>query len=147
MTILRPATPTDAGRLAGILSGFIDDTPWMPRIHTRAEDLAHVGQLIQNGWVTVAETGPEVAGFLAREGATIHALYVSGAHRNLGVGRALLDHAKAAEPRLRLWTFQANTGAQRFYRRAGFTETQRTSGACNDERLPDIEYVWERSVP
>ena len=53
---LRPATPTDAGAVGAILSEFVDDTAWMPRIHTRAEDLAHAGDLITRGWVTVAET-------------------------------------------------------------------------------------------
>ena len=52
---LRPARTTDAGRVGAILSAFIDDTPWMPRIHTRAEDLSFAGMMIDRGWITVAE--------------------------------------------------------------------------------------------
>jgi hypothetical protein len=43
---------------------------------------------------------------------------------------------------LRLWTFASNAGAQRFYERHGFVETRRTDGRDNEERAPDILYVW-----
>ena len=58
------------------------------------------------------------------------------------MGRRLLRAAMAQSPRLWLWTFQANTGAQRFYLREGFAEIRRTDGAGNDEGLPDIQYSW-----
>ena len=59
-----------------------------------------------------------------------------------GAGKALLDAAKAAAPRLILRTFAANTRAQKFYRREGFAETGRGGGADNEEGLPDIAYEW-----
>ena len=43
-----------------------------------------------------------------------------------GLGKALLDRAKAGRDRLQLWTFVANDGARRFYRREGFRELGRT---------------------
>jgi GNAT superfamily N-acetyltransferase len=139
---LRAAQTTDAGTLAEILSGFIDDTDWMPRIHTRAEDLAHMGTLIDRGWVTVAQQGDRIAGFLACHDGWVHALYLAPRFRGRGLGKALLDHAKSRHSQLDLWTFQANGSAQRFYLREGFRETARTDGADNDENLPDIHYVW-----
>ena len=142
--VLRPATPLDAGRLGTILSGFIDGTPWMPRVHTRAEDLAHAGDLIDRGWVTVAETGGEVAGFLAQDGALIQSLYIAPQMQGRGLGSALLSRAQTRADRLRLWTFAANRPARKFYEKHGFTEAARTDGAGNDEGLPDIEYVWRR---
>jgi len=50
---------------------------------------------------------------------------------------------------LRLWTFESNTGAQRFYERHGFVATDRTDGRNNEEGAPDILYVWngERDAP
>ena len=87
---------------------------------------------------------PVVQGFLARDGEDILALYVRPSQTGRGIGRALMQAAKARCPRLRLWTFQANIAAQRFYLREGFAEAARTDGAGNDEGLPDIHYIWER---
>ncbi len=142
--VLRDATPLDAGRVGAILSAFIDGTPWMPRIHTRAEDLAHAGTLIARGWVTVAELDSRVEGFLAQDGGVIQSLYIDPARQGQGLGSALVHKAQTASERLRLWTFAANRPAQNFYEKHGFTESARTDGAGNDEGLPDIEYVWRR---
>ncbi|SDY72638.1 GNAT family N-acetyltransferase [Citreimonas salinaria] len=149
--LLRPALPTDAGAVGDILSDFIDSTPWMPRIDTRAEDLAHAAMLVDRGWVTLAETpqadpGPRVLGFLARQGCAIHALYLARPARGRGIGRVLLADAQARADRLSLWTFAANAPAQRFYERAGFAPVERTDGE-NEEGLPDIRYLWERPAP
>ena len=144
MTTLRLATSLDAGAVGAILSEFVDTTPWMPRIHTRAEDLAHAARMIEFGWVTVAQHGDQVVGFMARDSVELNALYVAQIAQNDGVGAALLAQAQAAVEHLDLWTFQANTGAQRFYLRHGFSEVLRTDGANNDEKLPDIQLVWHR---
>nr|WP_254702641.1 GNAT family N-acetyltransferase [Sulfitobacter sp. THAF37] len=143
---MRPARPMDAGAVGMILSEFVDTTPWMPRIHSRAQDLAHAGDLIELGWVTLAEDDRDVIGFAARNKAELHALYVARHARGQGVGSDLLRQAQAAAPSLTLWTFQANTGAQRFYLRHGFSETLRTDGARNDEGLPDIRYDWRQEA-
>ena len=142
---LRAATPLDAGRVGEILSGFIDGTEWMPRVHTRAEDLAHAGDLIARGWVTVVEKEGTVKGFLAQDRSVIQSLYIVPDAQGQGYGTALLMRAQERADLLTLWTFEANRGAQRFYERHGFTERQRTDGAGNDEGLPDIEYEWRRS--
>jgi hypothetical protein len=44
-------------------------------------------------------------------------------------------------PTLR-WTFVSNEGAQRFYRRHGFHEVERTDGTRNEEGAPDILFAW-----
>lgn len=139
---LRAARSTDAGTVGAILSEFIDTTPWMPRIHTRAEDVGFAGQMIDNGWVSVAEIAGQVRGFAAREGEEVHALYIAGPVQRTGVGSALLRVCQSQVERLTLWTFQANTGAQAFYERHGFTPVEQTDGARNDEGLPDIRFEW-----
>lgn len=146
MSVLRAARSTDAGAVGTILSEFIDTTDWMPRIHTRAEDLAHAGSMIARGWVTVAEQGRHVVGFAALNGKEVNALYVAAAVRGQGVGTALLHHLQKAQDTLALWTFQQNEGAQRFYLRHGFVEMDRTEGQTNDEGLPDILYAWQRKA-
>ena len=146
MIHLRPARSTDAGAVGDILSEFIDTTDWMPRIHTRAEDLAHAGEMIRRGWVTVAERDGGVVGFAACDGAELNALYVAGNHQGQGVGAALLTRLQKDASRLELWTFEANDGAQRFYRRHGFAEVARTDGADNDEKLPDVRFEWVKEA-
>lgn len=144
MTLLRPATPLDAGRVGAILSAWIDETPWMPRVHTRAEDIAHADMMVARGWVTVSEN-ETITGFLARDKDDIHALYIAPTARGQGIGSQLLGDAMLHEDKLTLWTFQANTRAQTFYKRHGFSEVDRTDGAANDEGLPDIRYQWQRT--
>lgn len=140
---LRPATPDDAPAIAAILVGWVQETPWMPKLHTPEEDRWFAGHLIATQEVTVLVL-PEVAGFLARAGEDISALYLSAGARGQGHGSRLLAAAMAGRERLGLWTFQANAGARRFYARAGFREVAMTDGAGNDERLPDVQMQWER---
>lgn len=139
---LRPATPLDAGAAGGILYRFQQETAWMPKLYTSAEVISFCGTMIDRGWVTVAERWGCVEGFLARDGAEVCALYLAAEACGQGSGKALLDAAKSAAPRLTLRTFAANTGAQKFYRREGFAETGRGCGAGNEEGLPDIAYEW-----
>jgi len=139
---LRPAWPTDAGKTGDILWAFISDTDWMPCLYTAAETISFCGQMIDRGWVTVAVLDDQVQGFIARDGAEIHALYLAQSAKRRGLGRMLLEDAKAQSKHLKLWTFQANTSAQQFYLREGFVEAARTDGADNDEKLPDIHYIW-----
>ena len=142
--ILRAARSTDAGSVGAILSEFTDTTRWMPGLHSRAEDIAYAGAMIDRGWVTVAEDDAGIAGFSALDGAEVVSLYVASRARGHGVGTQLLGALKAQSDTLTLWTFQANTGAQRFYARHGFVEVERTDGRRNEEHLPDIRYDWKR---
>jgi len=146
VSVLRAARSTDAGAVGGILSEFIDTTPWMPRIHTRAQDLAHAGSMIARGWVWLAEADGQIAEFSACDGDEMHALYVARAFRGQSLGAALLRRAQSQRASLGLWTFQANARAQAFYLRHGFVEARRTDGAGNDEKLPDISYTWKREA-
>lgn len=142
---IRPARTTDAGKIAAILTEANRAPPWKPHLHTGAQDVAHCGRLIDRGWVHVAEDeNGRVVGFIARDGEEIDALFVAGPDRGQGIGKVLLDHAKESVDRLELWTFQLNTGAQKFYEREGFTEVKRTDGSNNQEQLPDVRYAWEK---
>ena len=143
---LRPAFSTDAGKTAAIMSNYMEDTLWMPRVHTGAEDIGFLGLMIDRGWVTVAMSAGKVVGFVARDGANIQALYVEKNTRRLGCGALLLAHAKADAEKLSLWSFQGNTDAQAFYTANGFCEVERTDGAGNDENLPDIRFERHREA-
>ncbi|SLN72460.1 GNAT family N-acetyltransferase [Ruegeria meonggei] len=142
--ILRPAHSTDAGAVGGILHAFSRENDWMPELHSGAETIAFCGYMIDQGWVTVAETDERVVGFLALKAGEIHSLYLTPPKCGQGIGQRLLDYAKSKQPKLSLFAFQANHGACRFYERNGFTEFARSDGADNDENLPDVKYVWHR---
>lgn len=141
---LRTANRDDAPALGAILSDWIDATPWMPRLHSRADDLGFVAGLIARCRVTVScahAANDRVAGFLALDGDTIPALYIDAAQRGRGHGTALMRAAQAETGALSLWVFQANTMALRFYAGLGFAINRSTRGD-NEEGLPDHLMTW-----
>lgn len=141
--MIRPAQDRDAPAMAEVLSDWIDATPWMPRIHTRAEDFGFCQSLLARMDVWIADR-PEGVGFLARQGESIDALYLAPGIRRDGWGTALLAAAMAGKKRLSLWTFQANHAAIAFYQMRGFRITEVTDGQGNAEKLPDCLMIWER---
>ncbi|MDO8033163.1 GNAT family N-acetyltransferase [Janthinobacterium sp. SUN128] len=82
----------------------------------------------------VAECGGIVTGFAAvytgdAPDYFLHHLYVHPAHSGMGIGAQLLAAVVARfGPRLSLKTQLANTGARRFYARAGWGEDAEDSG-------------------
>ena len=70
-------------------------------------------------------------------------LYLDPGWRGRGIGDQFVALAKERSPQgLSLWTFQVNEPAHRFYERHGFVEAERTDGSGNEEREPDVRYVW-----
>ena len=150
--VLRAATSADAPRLAEILfAGRATFMPYAPSVHTDAELRVWVRQqLVPAGGVTVAERDDAVIGFVAlsqdRECSWIEQMYVHPAHVGKGIGATLLAHALKVLPRpVRLYTFQENSGARRFYERHGFAAMQMTNGEANEERCPDVLYEMAAS--
>lgn len=146
---IRRATPADASataelylraRRAGTASGTVpppahgDDEvrDWVVRVVIPAGEC----------WLAENASGT-VLGMLVLEEDWIDQLYVDPELTGAGIGSALIAVAKRERPDgLRLWTFQSNRGAQRFYRCHGFHEAERTDGSRNEERAPDVRYVW-----
>lgn len=142
---LRPARSTDAGQTGDILWASGLDTPLRPDLFSAAEAIGVCGRMIDRGWVVVAEDAEgRIIGFLARDGDEVHALYVAREAAGQGVGKALLDQAKAGADRLHLRAYQANRSACRFYRREGFHEIARDAGGQNDCDQPNIHFLWQR---
>lgn len=85
-----------------------------------------------------------VIGFLAYTSETVSHLYVHVDYQNKGIGSVLLDIAKKnSSGVLRLFTFERNMRARRFYERHGFRIIRH--GFEEFWQLADIEYEW--SVP
>lgn len=140
------ARSLDAGVIGDILSATNDQMPWLPRVHSAAEEIKYAGDMIDAGWIRVAHVEEKVVGFIARDDTQIHALYVLPEAQHQGVGTALLEDAKQTCDILRLWSYQENLMATRFYASRGFAELERTDGSSNDARLPDIHFEWTRSA-
>jgi GNAT superfamily N-acetyltransferase len=70
-------------------------------------------------------------------------LYVEPGFTGMGLGSRLIQLAKSRRPAgLQLWTFATNTAAQRFYLRHAFVVAETTDGSGNEEKAPDIRFVW-----
>ncbi len=141
---LTEATPLDADALGRILGDWLRGTGWIPVLHSREEDTSFLARMIANHRVLVARQEGVPLGFIGIRQGDIAGFYMAENARGKGFGKLLLDTVKKTEPRLALWTFQANTGAIAFYKREGFVEVERTDGAGNEEKLPDVRMIWRR---
>jgi GNAT superfamily N-acetyltransferase len=145
-----PAAGGDASAMADIwLRSFTAALPGVHRAHTDEQVLAWFRQVVvptQESWV--AEAGGRPVGLLVLDGTELEQLYLDPDWRGRGIGDRLVALAKERRPDgLTLWTFQVNVPARRFYERHGFVEAERTDGRRNEEREPDIRYVWRAPVP
>jgi GNAT superfamily N-acetyltransferase len=143
--ILRPARAADALAVADIdLSARAEALPFVRWVHPPHEVRAWIAdKLIPGGGVTVAEADGALLGYMALRDDWVAQLYVRPGQWRRGIGSALLEHAKVARPGgLRLWCFQRNAAARAFYERHGFGTDHMTDGADNEEREPDVLYVW-----
>ncbi len=145
----RRATLDDLPDVAALhRRAFFRAMPHMPVLHTPEEDRAFYATVVfPSTQLWLIEYSGEVAGFIAFRPGWINHLYVHPDHQGRGFGSALLAHAQSAESALRLWTFQCNLPARRFYEARGFRSERETDGADNEERQPDILYCWMRAFP
>lgn len=114
-------------------------------LHTPEED-RHFYREIVFGECTIigAFLRDALVGHVAMRPGWIDHLYVDPARQSRGIGSALLKLAKRRMDDIQLWTFEANSGARRFYERHGFFVEERSDGARNEESQPDLRYHWRR---
>ena len=145
----RLAVPGDAEALASVyLRSRRELVACAPLAHSDEEIRAWIrGRLIPAGRTTVALVGSEVVGLLAvsskPDGSWIEQLYLIPERIGEGIGTVLLERALAElPPPIRLYTFQANARARRFYEARGFEAIAFGDGSHNEERCPDVLYEW-----
>jgi GNAT superfamily N-acetyltransferase len=137
--------PGDAAAVAEVwLRSFAAALPTVRRAHSEDEVRGWVRDVLLPGHdVWVADVEGRVVGLLAVSDGRLDQLYLSPDWRGRGLGDRFLALAKETQPSgLQLWTFQVNQPAQRFYERHGFVAVERTDGSRNEEREPDVRYVW-----
>lgn len=118
--------------------------PYLPDLHS-ADEYLHffANRVFTKDTVYIAlDEDRQCIGFIAFGDGWVNHLYVLPSHQGLGVGGLLLDKAKQAAQTLRLWTFERNERALRFYSKRGFSVIDRTDGARNEEKQPDLLLQW-----
>jgi GNAT superfamily N-acetyltransferase len=145
--LLRTATADDVAAVATLMRRtWRRSLPFLPVLHTPAEDHAYfAGVVFRDCTVLLAETDGVLRGFLAWRPGWIDQFYVAPEAQRQGIGTRLLAAVQAREDVVSLWTFTANGAARAFYARHGFTEIDRTDGAGNEERAPDVLLRWRRA--
>ena len=152
--IVRRAVPDDARHAARVfLRSRRFATPTILELHDLDDVTGWIGGRIAADEVWVADLdGVVVAEMILGDTPSaggsaglrwLDHLYLDPAWMGRGLGDRLLALAVERAPAgLQLWTHEVNSGAQRFYGRHGFEGVERTDGSGNEERMPDIRYVW-----
>ena len=146
MPILRQLTLAEmdiAGEIHRIARA--DRLPWLPNFRTpeQAAEVYRRRVFPAHALWGALEDGV-IKGLIAFRPGWVEALFVLPQRQRRGLGTALLDVAKGANPSLHLWTFQRNLPARRFYEARGFVLVEETDGAGNMEHEPDALYFWSR---
>jgi ribosomal protein S18 acetylase RimI-like enzyme len=145
----RPATVGDADAVADVyLRSRKELVSCAPLVHCDEDVRDWIRrQLIPAGCTTVGVADGLIIGFLAVSRGTdcswIDQLYLLPSWVDRGIGSRLLELAESGLPSpIRLYTFQCNERARRFYERRGFKAIAFGDGSGNEERCPDILYEW-----
>lgn len=146
--MIRIATIDDAPSVATVLiesrKAF---QPFAPSVHPEVDVRRWVREeLMPMCRVHVAQVGQLVCGVIAcsrpPDDSWIRQLFVLPGWTGRGIGTLLLHQAHAAlQPPIRLYTFQQNVGARRFYERHGYVPVAFSDGRDNEEQCPDVLYV------
>jgi len=141
----READSSDAPSCVEILENYIDQTPWINITLDETQELVSSwGNLFESEEAWVALDNDRIVGFCERtasSGNNIGALYVVPELRSVGIGKRLLDMAKADCDQIIVWAYEKNVQGRRFYRREGLVENYREFDEdCN---LMDIMHIWK----
>ncbi len=105
----------------------------------------YVNEVFPAGPLWGAFAGSQLVGHLALRPGWIDHLYVEPVWHGQGIGSCLVALAQREQDELRLYTFQSNSRARRFYERHGFVIEELTDGLRNEEKMPDMTYYWQLS--
>ncbi len=83
-----------------------------------------------------------IEGFIGLTGHEIAGIFVAGGARSKGVGKQLLDHAKAVKTPLFLHVYRKNLRAIRFYEREQFAVQSEQTDYNTQE--PEFLMAWNR---
>ena len=138
--MIRPLKTADLEAVAALwLAANLQAHAFIPAQYWR-EHYRPVRGLLAQAEVYVYEVSGVLQGFIGLDGDYIPGLFVQPGAQSRGIGKALLDFAKAGRPSLSLQVYQNNTGALRFYQREGFVIQD--AGVDQDTGEGDYTMVW-----
>jgi len=147
--MIRLADTQDAHEIGELfLASRKKHVSFAPLAHSDAEVRDWIRDtVIPGGGVFVYCERDVIVGFVAiseHDGFSwVDQLYVGPACVGRRYGAFLLSHAKGLlKPPIRVYTFQQNEGARRFYRREGFRDIHLSDGSLNEEQCPDVLLEW-----
>jgi GNAT superfamily N-acetyltransferase len=147
--LFRKATASEADAVSTVyLSSRKRFLPFVPISHSDDQVRRWIANhLIPNADVSVAVVKGKIVGLMAltrsETAGWIDQLYMSPSATGLGIGTLFIKQAKEQlDPPIRLYTFQANEGARRFYERHSFQAIAFGDGSQNEENCPDILFEW-----
>ncbi|MEE9313707.1 MAG: GNAT family N-acetyltransferase [Rhizobiaceae bacterium] len=139
----RSGLPSDAPDCVDILRDWVEETRWMPAPDERQELVVYWQGIFESDLAWVAEIGDHIVGFCTRSDELVGALYVIPEARSAGIGKHLLDLAKANRDWIALWAYEKNTPARKFYQREGLIEVSREIE--EETNLMEIKHHWASS--
>ncbi len=146
---LDTAVASDMLAVAAVFSASRDEAlTYLPKLHTEEEDREYFSQVVfcENEVIVCRlTTSLAIVGFIAFDEDFVHHLYLLPDYCHRGLGSMLIQEPMQRYNKVRLWVFQQNDRARRFYERHGFLSIKFTDGKDNEEKLPDVLYEWRRS--
>ena len=139
---IEPYARADLDAVASVwLSGWRSTGLPVSGLASHDELRSRLSAEVERGWsVHVAKAGSRIVGFVALHDDWLMQLFVAPDAQNRGVGKALLDLAKARRPR----GFHLDTAAEgravRFYEREGLTRGEVTTHPRFGHAI--VQYDW-----
>jgi ribosomal protein S18 acetylase RimI-like enzyme len=146
---IRTGSIADGPAMAKIINDWIDETDWMPRIHSReAIEGFFTPDILSKRVILIGERNGAVEGYLTlRPEGMIAAFYLAPAARGRGLANLMMTEAKHLHPdRLELGVMEPNARARRFYEAQGFIEIPEGRKTDTDEGIPELLMRWEPVV-
>jgi GNAT superfamily N-acetyltransferase len=143
---IRQAEVADAHAIADLFTAAREAAvPMMPpSVHPNADvRLWMAARLAEDHEAWLAERDGELLGYALLTPTWLDHLFIRPDQTGNGIGGVLLDVVKSIRPDgFELWVFESNVGARAFYRHRGLVEVERTDGAANEEKAPDVRMAW-----
>ncbi|MGK8707893.1 N-acetyltransferase [Metapseudomonas otitidis] len=139
--MIRLARPDEYADLVDIwLEASLQAHDFIPEAFWRSQRDAMLNHYLPAAENWVVEENGQVCGFLSRVEHHLAALFIHPDHQRSGLGRRLLDSAKARHYSLELNVYRANVKAVGFYRSAGFEVVAEARDAATGQ--PELTLRW-----
>ena len=145
MSAIRLARRAEAPRLLEIWEAAVRAT----HDFLGEEDITFYRRVIRDDFLPTAEVYVQPDGrgrpeaFMGLYEARVEALFVHPTRRGRGLGRGLLQHARALRGALTVDVNEQNEVARGFYRRLGFVETGRSPLDHQGRPFPLVHMRWD----